>query len=274
MNYKDLLLSHLAQYRRDVLNVPGPGIFKYRGREVPVEHILPKDQPWLGIPVEARDTVKEYVEVHGVRLHQYFHHLNSSQAFALSLFVPFFEGGREASTALLRAVGIDGNLVGWAAEAVPDPAEGTNLDASWSTSAHRKYFCEVKLTEAEFGVAANDVAHQKKLKDIYEPRLRDHVHASRLEASVFFQSYQILRNLWHAAGSPDSYVVFLFPRQHDVLSHLLNPVLDDVTSALRDRVIVAHAEDVLASIMLDQSCPLHLRAYADRLSQKYLLATP
>lgn len=142
------------------------------------------------------------------------------------------------------------------------------------TSAHRKYICEVKLTEAEFGVAANDVAHQKKLKDTYEPRLRDHVRASRLEASVFFQSYQILRNLWHAAGSPDSYVVFLFPRQHHVLSHLLNPVLDDATSALRDRVIVAHAEDVLASIMLDQSCPLHLRAYADRLSQKYLLATP
>lgn len=131
MNYKDLLLSHLAQYRRDVLNVPGPGIFKFRGREVPVEQILPKDQPWLGIPVEARDTVKEYVEAHGVRLHQYFHHLNSSQAFALSLFVPFFEGGSEASTALLRAVGIDGNLVSWAAEAVPDPAEGTNLDASW-----------------------------------------------------------------------------------------------------------------------------------------------
>lgn len=274
MSYKDLLLSHLAKYRRDELKVAEPGLFKYRGRDVPVEHVLPKDQPWLGIPPEARDTVRQYVEARGIRLHQYFHHLNSSQAFALSLFVPFFEGGHESSTALLRAFGIDGQLVSWAAEEVPDQKEGTNLDAAWSTSAGRKYLCEVKLTEAEFGVAANDVAHQEKLANTYEPVLRDHIHSSRLTASVFFQSYQILRNLWHAAKLPNSYVVFLYPRQHEVLTHLLAPVLDDITSDLRGRVLVVHSEDVLGRLAQDESCPLALRSYASRLSRKYLLATP
>lgn len=274
MIYKDLLLSHLAQYRQDVLHVPQPGVFKYRGRDVLVEHILPKDQPWLGIPDEARDTVRQYVATHGIRLHQYFHHLNSSQAFALALFVPFFEGGPEASGTLLRALGIEGTLGQWAAEAVPDRAEGTNLDATWSTSTLRKYFCEVKLTEAEFGVATNDLAHQKKLSDIYAPILRAHIRANRLEGPVFFQSYQIFRNLWHAAQSSDAYVVFLYPRQHEVLTHLLNPVLEDITSELRQRVIVAHAEDVLARIVADEACPSHLRVYAERLVQKYLLATP
>lgn len=274
MSYKDLLLSHLAKYRRDDLKVAEPGVFRYRDRDVPVEHVLPKDQPWLGIPIEARDTVRQYVASQAIRLHQYFHHLNSSQAFALSLFVPFFEGGHDSSQALLRAFGIDGRLVSWAAEAVPNAEEGTNLDAAWSTSTGRKYLCEVKLTEAEFGVAANDAAHRKKLADTYEPLLRAHLHASRLEASVFFRSYQILRNLWHAAGSPDAYVIFLYPRQHEILTHLLSPVLADITSPLRDRVIVAHSEDVLGRLMHDEACPLHLRTYAERLAQKYLLATP
>lgn len=274
MNYRDLLVAHLAQYRREELKVAEPGTFVYRGRTIPVEHILPHDQAWLGIPPEVREQVRNYALAQSVKLHRYFHHLNSSQAFALSLFVPFFEGGREGSDALLRALGIRAALKRWAPESVPVPEEGTSLDAWWLTADECQYFCEVKLTEAEFGLAVDDSRHREKLKTIYAPRLASHLKPSRLSAPEFFRSYQILRNLWHAAGAPTSRVVFLYPQQHGVLDQLLMPVLEDVTSELRQRVVIAYAEDVLAKLRADELCPPHLRTYAGRLAEKYLLLSP
>lgn len=274
MNYRDLLVAHLAQYRREELKVTEPGTFAYRGRTIPVEHVLPRDQPWLGIPPEVRDQVRSYALAQNLKLHRYFHHLNSSQAFALSLFVPFFEGGREGCDALLRALGINAAFDKWTAESVPDPEEGTNLDAWWLTADGCQYFCEVKLTEAEFGVAVDDNRHRSKLETIYAPRLASHLKPSRLSAPAFFRSYQILRNLWHAAETSTSRVVFLYPQQNRVLDDLLMPVLDDVTSNLRERVIVAYAEDVLARLRADELCPPHLRTYAGRLTEKYLLVSP
>ena len=272
MSYKDRLLKHLAGYRRDTLNVAEPGVFRYQGRDVQKEHILPKLEQWKGIPSEQRDSVRRYVEASAIRLHRYFHHLNSSQAFALSLFVPFFEDDREGSAALLRALSIDGSLQSWAAEAVPDPVEGTNLDAEWSTSEGRRYVCELKLTESNFGKAENDAAHREKLERVYEPRLRGLVRPSRLEAESFFDSYQILRNIWHAAHDARCHVVFLHPRQRGDLSQILKPVLDDITcDDLRSRVIEAHLEDVLERLIQDDLCPDDLRQYARCIAEKYLL---
>jgi hypothetical protein len=47
---------------------------------------------------------------HPDKCHQYLHHLNSSQAFAFNLFFPYFSGGPEAASALLRALGQEGVL--------------------------------------------------------------------------------------------------------------------------------------------------------------------
>lgn len=272
--YKDRLLRHLATYRRDVLGIPEAGTFRYRGRAVAVEHILPKDLPWLGIPSEVREQVRRYAETHSIKRHRYFHHLNSSQAFALSLFVPFFEGGPRASNALLRAVGVAEEFCEWKAEHVPLPDEGTNLDAWWRTASGAQFFREVKLTESEFGAATLNDARLDKLERLYEPRLRAHVPAARLQAEAFFAAYQIFRNLWYAAEASDRYVVFLFPRQHTALTETLATVLREIRGSLRDRIIVAYSEDVLARLRADAACPAPLREYAGQLANKYLLGTP
>lgn len=274
MEYKDRLLAHLGEYRRDVLGIPGPGVFLHRGKELPVEHVLPADQPWLTIPESTRSAVQAYCEAKGIKRHRYFHHLNSSQAFALSLFVPFFTGGVAARGALLRALGLPGALVDWEPEKVPDSDEGTNLDMWWRTTDGVHGYCEVKLTEGEFGTAKHDAAHLRKLERTYAPLLAGHVRPSRLEPEEFFASYQIFRNLWHAVREPNSRVVFLYPRQHATLSRLLTPVLADITSDLRERVIVAHAEDVLARLQTDDGCPDALRQYAGELADKFLLRLP
>jgi hypothetical protein len=271
-SFKDRFLTHLHAYRRDELGIDRPGKFNYRGALVEREHILDGDK-WLNIPSGMREQVRTHVEAKGIKLHQYFHHLNSSQAFALALFVPFFGGGADAASALLSALGQPGQLVGWETEAIPCPEEGTNLDARWLRNNGVETFCEVKLTEDEFGKAENDVRHQTKLREIYAPRLSPYIDARLLEADSFFSAYQILRNLWHAAGTASGRVLFLYPRQHTLLTRQLFEVMEHVKPALRDRIDVAHTEDVLTHLTDNPQCPQQLRNYAVELTRKYVLAT-
>ena len=66
-------------------------------------------------------------------------------------------------------------LLEWDLERVPDAAEGTNVDVWWR-SADRETYCEVKLSEREFGPATNDARHQRKLEEIYGPVLHGQVN--------------------------------------------------------------------------------------------------
>ena len=272
-SFKEDLLKHLGKYRRDALGINTPGEFVYRGKTKYYEHILPKDDVWLNIPEQTHKQVREYKERKKITLHQYFHHLNSSQAFALALFVPFFEDGADSASALLSALGQSGKLVDWEAEAVPCPKEGTNLDARWLTNDGIETFCEVKLTEDEFGKAEDDARHEAKLREIYEPRLSPYIDARLLGKNAFFASYQILRNLWHAAGTTSGRVLFLYPKQHEMLTRQLSQVLEHVKPTLRDRIDIAHIEDVLAHLVNDARCPQPLRNHAAELAKKYVMAT-
>ena len=271
MDYKTLLLQHLAEYKRSVLNISEPGVFRFRGRDVPKAHILPLPMAWQNLPEPARRLTQAYLHVHpDVKRHKYFHHLNSSQAFAFSLFFPFFDGGPLASTALLRALGLSGTLATWEPEAIPDRKEGTNLDARWSLADGITVCCEVKLSEGDFGKAPNDERHRNKLREIYAPRLREHVDPCLLSAPAFFGAYQILRNVWHLVSLPNSKLVFLLPRANTRLWQLLLPTLDSVALATRVHILPVAIEDVLHGLHNDAKCPNELREYAKQLERKYV----
>lgn len=271
MDYQAQLLRHLAKYKKSVLRIPEPGVFRFRGRELAKAHILPLPKAWHNLPEPARRLAQEFLAAHpDVKRHKYFHHLNSSQAFVFSLFFPFFDGGPLASTALLRAFGVSGNLATWEPEAIPDRNEGTNLDARWSLTDGTTIFCEVKLSEGDFGKAPNDNRHAKKLREIYQPRLRGHVDSRLLAAPEFFGVYQILRNVWHLVSMPNSKLVFLLPRANARLWKLLLPTLDSVASATRDHIFPVAIEDVLGRLQADRNCPGALREYAKQLERKYV----
>src|SRR5438046_14767 len=81
------LLVHLAAYKRDTLAVRENGAFF--GREYP--HILPPIQQRLNILPRYRDHF--YASPHSkIKFHQFFHHLNSSQALCINLFYPLIVG--------------------------------------------------------------------------------------------------------------------------------------------------------------------------------------
>jgi hypothetical protein len=133
-DYVKSLQRQLGEYKRTRLGVKEAGTYLHKGREVRHPHILPKELKWLNILEGYRSEIREYVDTnHEIRLHKYFHHLNSSQALALNLFFPFFEGGAAASSTLVRALGVPGTLGQWRCEYLPVASERTNVDIAWET---------------------------------------------------------------------------------------------------------------------------------------------
>jgi len=275
MSYQNELKRHLADYKRQHLGISEPGIFRYRGREVPLEHILPLGKEYKNLLEEAELAARAFLEKHPNKRHRYFHHLNSSQAFAFNLFFPYFTGGPEAASALLRAVGQQGVLDNWEPEGVPEPGEGSNVDVCWTTTDGTRTFCEVKLSEADFGKAADDARHRAKLKNIYSPELAAHLEPGRLERRAFFGAYQFYRNVWHMVRADHNRLMFLVPRSNDILWKQLKKLLLGVVPRAGSRISVVAIEDVLANLSEDDLCPKGFREYATKLKQKYLIrSTP
>lgn len=271
MSYQDDLIAHLTSYKHLHLGSPPAGNYRHRGRDLRYEHVLPTPGSPLNFLEESRDEIASFMKANRrVKLHRYFHHLNSSQAFALNLFVPFFEGEPEASRALLAALGQKVDLVRWEPEAVPDLAEGSNLDVVWDTIDGARTICEIKLSERDFGKARHDERHLAKLRDIYLPRLSPHLSPELQTPTGFFRSYQVLRNVWHMVGAPNGQLIFLIPRGNTQLWPMLNATLSGVTAQARERIRCVAIEDVLDSLAANPTNPARLRAYADRLREKYV----
>lgn len=265
-DYQKALERHLADYKERRLGVRDKGTFVHRGVERHYRHILPRSLQWLNIPEPFRLEVQEYVAEHRhIKLHKYFHHLNSSQALALAVFVPYLT---QAPDALMRAMRLPAPQA-WDLECVPDSSEGTNVDVWWRSEDAETY-CEVKLSEREFGAAIDDARHRRKLNDIYGPVLRGHIDDALLEPIEFFANYQILRNLWLAArpGHERDRVVFLLPETNVRLVAQLDPVLAQVRRSLRSRVSVVHVESLLERLRKDAASGLAW--YAWWLQQKYV----
>ena len=267
-SYQKRVVRHLGEYKEQRLGVREKGTFTHRGTEREYRHILPRALRWLNIPEPFRMEVRQHIEASDhIKLHKNFDHLNSSQAFALALFVPY----------LLRAPDVMGKALGvhgfeqWDFEVVPNEDEGTNVDVWWSTRGQETY-CEVKLSESEFGGATADKRHLDKLAHIYAPSLRGKVADELLEPKTFFANYQILRNVWLAArpGHEKDRVLFLFPEGNVAVGAQLNAALELVGPSVRPRVSVIHVESLLERLAAVRSVD-GLGWYAEMLVEKYVL---
>ena len=272
MSYQDDLKKHLTEYKLRHLGVSEPGVFRYRGRDVQHDHILPAGQSVANLLSEAEPAASAFLAACPGKRHKYFHHLNSSQAFAFNLFFSYFNGEPESAAALLRALGQDGILAEWEPEKVPVKEEETNIDVFWATSDGVRTFCEVKLSEADFGTANDDDRHREKLACIYSPILAGHLDPARLQPLAFFAAYQFNRNIWHMVRSDvQSRLIFLLPRSNTVLWAMLQKMLVGVVPGTRKRISAVAIEDVITALCADERCPKAFRAYARKIEQKYLL---
>jgi hypothetical protein len=233
----------------------------------PYGHILPRDLRWLNIPEPFRSEVRGYVSSEErIPLHRYFHHLNSSQAFAFSLFYPYLTLAKGDLAAALGVASIES----WSFEIIPEPDEGTNVDVFLGVRGEAPVYCEVKLSEAGFGKARPDARHREKVQNTYRPRLEGKVDPTLLLPETFCASYQILRNLWLAAEDPRASALFLVPKENEVLSSELALVLPLVGAELRARARILFVEDVLTTLTVSGRVGNGLAWYAALLREKYV----
>lgn len=272
-SYVATLNQQLSSHRENILGIREKGVFTHLGKQLSYGHILPTRDKWANILTPFQPEIRAYIEASGVELHRYFHHLNSSQAFALNLFYPFFK--RRQSGLLLKALGLRGTAKQWGFEHIPDPAEGTNVDVFWRTKEKTgeivTTWCEVKLTERKFGSAKADEDHLTKLREIYRPRFEEAGCARELlETGFFFDHYQLLRNIWLAAEAPTSRVLLLLPWENPVLWRQIAAVRLLLSPALNERVLSASIEDVLIALSHAGSADW-ISQYIRQLQEKYLV---
>src|SRR5436309_1087661 len=79
---------------------------------------------WLNILEPFRAEVMQYQTSNALRLHPYFHHLNSSQAFAFNLFIPLFQHAPEKLAKVLSTPAVTSLQL----EQCADPDERTQID--------------------------------------------------------------------------------------------------------------------------------------------------
>ena len=261
ISFRDITCAHLAAYKVSVLNVSEDGLFHYRGRDIPMPHILPLAHRDLNIIASYRD--KFWSSDHSkVKLHRYFHHLNSSQALCINLFYPLI--AENALGIIMQYLGIaSGNTMQAQFEAESDieiAARRTSFDFFAKPNESTDVFVEVKYTEDGFGRAENDYEHQAKFQKTYLPLVKGSRFLTEecQDQKFFLEHYQILRNLIHINES--SYVVLLFPSANGVVAQeaafarekLLNDAgrpklkivfLEELVSFLEARVIGGSLED-------------------------------
>lgn len=271
MSYQESLKKHLVEYKRQILRINGSGMFSSAEGLVPHEHILPLADSSRNLLEEAERLESALPADQRPRRHHLFHHLNSSQAFAFNLFFPYFSGTPDAASALLRALGCQGVLADWTPEKVPDADEATNIDVYWRTTDGKSTYCEVKLSEAEFGKAADDARHRNKLEQKYRQRLAPHLEPGRLEKLAFFEGYQFYRNIWHTVQLDRSRLIFLLPRANTGLWKRSNDLMLGVLPHTRARISIVAMEDVISALCCDERCPGEMRGYAGKLKQKYVI---
>jgi hypothetical protein len=87
----------------------------------------------------------------------------------------------------------------------------------WALKNGTQTFCEVKLSEADFGKAPDDARHRAKLADIYKQVLSVRLEPARLEPLAFFDAYQFNLNIRHMVREDGSRLIFLLPRSNSGL---------------------------------------------------------
>lgn len=214
----------------------------------PYGHLLPAHLWDLNLIPDIRADCKTYFKDKEKKWHKGFHHLSSSQAFALNLFYPLLQHEKSRG-AVANALGEDDDIAAWEFEAILDREELTNFDLILETSSGRRIYIEVKLTESQFGRAAGTDRQREKLADIYQARLEGRLTRSFSERELF-ANYQLVRNLCYADHPPGSTVVLFMPYANETARGEAHTFLSEhVSKRYQKYVKLVFAEDFVRRVI-------------------------
>ena len=270
MSFRAQVCEHLSEYRKKSLGISEEGIFLYRGKIHRKGHILPKS-------TQRENLLPPYGEQffrseHGTtKLHQYFHHLNSSQGLCINLFYPLLK--EDALALFLCSIGSDMSTpvqgVFESESQLENAARRTSFDFHLRRE-EQSLFVEVKYTEDGFGGAKLDAEHIEKFRVTYAPLLANSAYiADQCNDPLFFlRNYQVLRNLVHITSQSE--VVFLFPRANCKVAEQAARAREEfLTESGRERLRVVFLEDLVEDLIAACS-GTQLQGYYESFRHKYL----
>jgi hypothetical protein len=270
MDLEDKLIKeHLADYKINVLNIIENGLW----RNKKYGHILPEILKERNILASNYyQSIIDEIKNKDIKLHQYFHHLNSSQALCFNLFHPLLVENYLFPIFNKVNKKIEQNEIveKYEFEYIADHRENTNFDLFLKTKNNINFYFEIKYTENEFGKEIKDEKHIQKYNTIYKNKLKVF---NNVNIDIFLQYYQIFRNLIY---NDNGYSIFVFPRDRIDLENSLNEVLNKYCNKKQqEHAIIIYIENIVESILdydnqkikdhyklfMEKYCPNKVRAY-------------
>jgi len=213
------------------------------------DHILPINQNEKNIIAEIRSEFWSFFKLNNIKLHQYFHHLNSSQALCFNLFFPLFHYDKDfLNYVLTNSMGINnGNIVNCEFEKILDSREFTNFDFYIEHLNEKRTLFEIKYTEKEFATTKGGKGHVMKYERIYKPRLERILKPEFINQDFVFSNYQIVRNLSYI--DENTTVVFLFPKANLDLQYTEKFISEIVLPNYINQVKIIYLENLTLQIL-------------------------
>ncbi|MBM4167328.1 MAG: hypothetical protein FJ218_10485 [Ignavibacteria bacterium] len=278
-NYQDDRKVKLSAYKKANLTVK-QGLW----RDLPYDHILPIEQKEKNIIEAFRDDFWTYYKGTDIKLHQYFHHLNSSQALCFNLFFPLFHYDKRLLTFVIHRIievaptfrtskenmdklfAIKNELLSdqfageledeflmnnlftsCEFEKILDANESTNFDFFVQLQKGHKVLFEIKYTESEFGKTVADERHIHKYDTIYKPRLQKVLRPEFINQDFVFKNYQVVRNLSYIDDLTT--IVFLFPEANQDLKGTKELISQILLPDIVHQTRVVHIENLTRQIL-------------------------
>ncbi|GHT59285.1 hypothetical protein AGMMS50239_05570 [Bacteroidia bacterium] len=290
MSYTEKIKTELSEYKEQKYPHLANGEYTYKGKTDYYHHILPKICGELNLIETFRNDFLES-DLSKIKFHQYFHHLNSSQAMCINFFFPLFI--KQKLDIILKKFKLDNEVVNYVSvkfekesniddkkqirEKIPELKQNqtipTSFDFYFETQSGIKFYFEIKYTENEFGCAkkdknSKDYENKYKLKyeRIYEEAAKGKIISN--DETSFLSQYQIMRNLIHV--DDNSYVVFVIPEKNERVYSQATTANKFVVEGYEKHVKVL-TWDSLYKLIDNQNFDCNLKKHFDEFKQKYKL---
>lgn len=282
-DYQKTITTHLADYKSKSSRLKSRPDGTFRPKKYP--HILEQtdlkynliDDVLISSIVSIQQTngtpqLVQLSDKKHIHLHQFAHHLNSSQMMCINFFAPLLKP--EWQDVLLELTGVprvEGDSIAtYDFEHIENTEEKTNFDFFIKTKQGLKIFFEIKYTEQEFSRTSSAVAASKASRwvKMYQKKVTTNPYYSGLDEAGFYEDYQIYRNLYYAA-SPSDYVIFVVPRGNQPLTDQLGK--HQIGTAFKDNAKILYWEDLVTETLQKVSRNSAMTKYFDEFQAKYNL---
>ncbi|RNF39595.1 hypothetical protein EEX84_08975 [Planococcus salinus] len=190
-------------------------------------YILPKDKRELNFLSAYRHETENYVKAEKIKLHQFFHHLNSSQAMCLNFFYPLIV--EHQLSLVLKVLNLPDEQIEEAAfEHILPGGEKTNFDFYMKLKSGKEILFEIKYMEKGFGKSTSCETLERQYQNVYREMLTGKIRSGVDELEALGKNYQLLRNIAHLEWGDERLLVNICPGQNLKLHKEYKNVMDKI----------------------------------------------